>query len=155
MGVTTQKASVVADKFIADKVQRRRHVPAAVHVGVKTSTVVDQKCIQAIFLADQPEFFYRPRRQVVHLCDHPSAAPAFVSHPAPIAPKEPALNRQANEIERQKNQRKINRQSHGQIERGYSESLSTSSRIRFTSLAVWRPEMPMTFISSVVISAVT
>src|SRR5262245_24131981 len=153
MRIAAQKLAVLTEKLIAHEVQWCGHVAAAVHVGVKTTSVIDQKSIEPIFLADQPEFLYRSGCNVVHSSDHPPARAAFRSHPGAIAAQPPALKRQTDQVKCQKDQRQVNRDSH-RARKPYSDSLSRVFRMRFTSFALCRPEMPITFISSLVISAV-
>jgi hypothetical protein len=55
-------------------------------------SMIDQKTIDAIFLADQPELFYRPRAHVVNAGDDSSSRPALLLHSRLIAPKQPPAN---------------------------------------------------------------
>jgi hypothetical protein len=72
---------------------------------VKVASIVDQKAVQAILLADQPKLFNGSRGEIADFGNYPPATPALDRHFPLIAQKKPAMNRQADEIERQKDQR--------------------------------------------------
>ena len=67
MRVTSQEPPIIAEEFVADKIERRRHMTAAVHICVETAAVVDQKSIQPILLTNKPEFFYRTGSNLITL----------------------------------------------------------------------------------------
>lgn len=104
MGVTPQKPSVLAEEFVAHEIERCRHVPAPIDVGVEVSSIIDQESIQPIPLANQPEFLYGSRSEIADFGDHAPAIPAFGLHRALVAQKKPTMDRQPDEIEREKRQ---------------------------------------------------
>ena len=73
-------------------------MPAAIDVSVKASSIVDQKTIQAIFLADEPELPHRSWRELIDLSNHARFLPTFLPHPPLIAQKYQAVNYQSGEI---------------------------------------------------------
>jgi hypothetical protein len=84
MRVTHEIAAVIAQELISDKIQRCRHMATTIHIGEEISSIVDQKGIHPIFLADQPEFFHRSRRYFIDFGNDPPPKPALFLH-APLS----------------------------------------------------------------------
>jgi hypothetical protein len=89
-------APILAQELVANKIQGRRHMPAAVHVGVKAPVIVDQEAIDAVSAADDPEFFDRTGFALIHLGDDPPPQAAFRLHTPLIAPEKQPAQRQAD-----------------------------------------------------------
>src|SRR5678815_1303127 len=105
MGIALQVAAVVTEKFIANKIQRRRHMTATVDVCVKVAPIVDENGVEPVLLADQPEFLYGARLQFIYPRNHAASGAAFGRHAVAVANEYPTPDRQADQIDRQKNQR--------------------------------------------------
>jgi hypothetical protein len=106
--------SILGKKLIADKIERRRHMAAAIDIGVKFSAVVDQEGIDPIPLADEPEFFDRSRRELPDARDHPSRGPAFPLHSSPISQKQAPADEEAYPIECNEEEREIEGELHAE-----------------------------------------
>jgi hypothetical protein len=89
-------APILTQELVANKIQRRRHMAAAIHVGVKAPVVVDQEAIDAVSAADDPEFFHRTGLALIYLGDDSPPQPAFLLHAPLIAPKKNPANGQPN-----------------------------------------------------------
>jgi hypothetical protein len=81
---------------------------ATVHVGVKASPVVDEKCIDSILPTNQSELLYSSRADFVDSRNHPSARSPVFFQPPFVACEKPPLQDQADKIYGEKRQRQIN-----------------------------------------------
>ena len=105
MSITLQVTAVVAVKLIADEIQRRRHMAAAIDIGVVVALIVDENRVEPVLLADQPEFLDRARPDLLDARNHPATIAAFSRHAIAIAHEYPVTDRQADQIDNEKNQR--------------------------------------------------
>src|ERR1051325_2031345 len=97
-----EMAAVVGEKLIAHEIERRRHMPAAVHVGAKIAAVIDQKRVDTILPAYQPEFSDGAGLHLADARDDAAAVPAFPLHPAFLTDKVVAPNDESDEKETEK-----------------------------------------------------
>ncbi len=82
---------------------------AAINISVILPLVIDQKTIYAILLADQPKLFYRTRDHFLDARYDPSSQPALPIHLGLISKKDDLAEEEAQQVEAQKQERKINR----------------------------------------------
>ena len=153
MGITHEMPTIFAKKLVAHKIQWSGHMAAAINIGVKTPLIVDEKSIDAIFIAYKPKLFNTTGRQFLHLRHYSATFAALLLHAPLIAPEKYSVNNQSDDIEDEKEKGQIKGDGHAD-DGTYLRSLSIELRIRLTSCGVWRPAMPMICINSVVISAV-
>src|SRR5687768_667093 len=106
MRVAHQVPAIFADKLIANEVERSRHMPAAIDIGIEAAAIVHEKGIDAVILADQPELLNRAGLELVHASDHPTAESTLIAHALLIAHKYILTDDQADQIKNHKKQRK-------------------------------------------------
>jgi hypothetical protein len=93
MRVAPQKTAIVTQKIIADEVQGRRHMPAAIDVCVKVAAIIYQKRVDSVVAADQPKLLDRSGSKIADPGNHAATAPTFRCHDAFIPRKKTATNR--------------------------------------------------------------
>jgi hypothetical protein len=151
--ITHEMPTIFAKELVAHEIQWSGHVPAAIHVSVKTPLIVDEKRIDAILIAHKPKLFNPTGRHFLYLRNNSAALATLLLHAPLIATEDQSVNHQSNDIEDKKEKGQIKGDGHAE-DRSYLGSLSIEFRIRLTSRGVWRPGSPMICIRSVVISAV-